>query len=229
MELRSLEHSISYRFRASSLLEEALTHQSYSNEMDVVEKNYERLEFLGDAVLELVITEMLVKRHPNKSEGELSKARSSLVKGDILVAVAKKLDLGEYIRLGKGEERSGGRARKSILACAMEALIAAIYLDGKYTAAYNFIDRFWKDAMNNVFTDEFDTDYKTKLQELLQSKYKDVPLYKTLKVTGPAHKRIFRVKVEAVDASSIGEGNSKKEAEQDAASKAFKSLTEHKR
>jgi len=224
MELLNLEHSISYKFKASSLLEEALTHQSYSNETDTVKKNYERLEFLGDAVLELAVTEMLVKRYPQMSEGELSKARSSLVKESILVTVAKKLGLGDYVRLGKGEEKSGGRTRKSILACSMEALIAAVYLDGQYTAAYDLVDRFWGDAINNVSSDEFDTDYKTKLQELLQSKYKEVPLYKTLKVAGPAHKRIFRVKVEAADVSSIGEGNSKKEAEQDAAGKALKLL-----
>lgn len=229
MELLNLEHSISYKFKASSLLEEALTHQSYSNETDDVEKNYERLEFLGDAVLELVITEMLVKDNPRKTEGELSKARSSLVKEDILVAMAKNIGLGEYVKLGKGEEKSGGRARKSILACSMEALIAAIYLDGEYAAAYNFIARFWKDAIDNVFSDEFDTDYKTKLQEFLQSRYKEVPLYKTLKIIGPAHKRLFKVKVDAAHVSSVGEGYSKKEAEQDAASKALKSLTEQKK
>ncbi|MFH1223437.1 MAG: ribonuclease III [Pseudomonadota bacterium] len=226
MELLDLQHRIFYKFKASSLLEEALTHQSFTNEAGHVRKNYERLEFLGDAVLELVITETLVKKYPKKSEGDLSKARSSLVKEDILVSVAKKIGLGEYVKLGKGEEISGGRERKSILACAMEALLAAVYLDGGYVAAYELIDRFWKDAISNVFTEEFDTDYKTKLQEFVQSKYKEMPMYKTLKITGPAHSRVFKVKVEAGDTSKVGEGNSKKEAEQDAASKAFKSLTE---
>lgn len=225
--LSQLEGRLLYKFVNDSLLEEALTHSSYTNEQKDIstKRDYERLEFLGDAVLELIITDLLLDKYPTKTEGDLSKARSSIVREEILVKISKKIEIGSFIRLGKGEKRAGGGQRDSILACALEAIIGAIYKDRGYQYAYNFVNYFWSDYMEKVFTDELDVDYKTRLQELVQAKYKEVPEYEVLKTAGPAHNRTFKVRVRVADGlDSIGIGTSKKEAEQVAAHKAFKSL-----
>jgi ribonuclease-3 len=232
-DFSQLEGRLLYRFENTSLLEEAVTHSSFANEqknpasqnIPVTQCNYERLEFLGDAVLELIITDLLLEKYPDKNEGDMSKARSSLVREELLVKISRKIELGDFLKLGKGEKRAGGGGRDSILACALEAVIGAVYKDRGYKSAYSFVNYFWADYMDKVFTDELDIDYKTRLQELVQAKYKEVPEYEVVKVAGPAHKRTFKVRVRAADSiDTTGTGTSKKEAEQVAAHKAFRSM-----
>ncbi len=225
--LSQLEGRLLYKFNQQSLLEEAITHSSFTNEQkdSATQCDYERLEFLGDAVLELIVTDLLLDKYPDKNEGEMSKARSSIVREEVLVKISKKIELGAFLKLGKGEKRAGGGQKDSILACALEAIIGAIYKDRGYQYAYNFVNYFWGDYLDKVFTDELDIDYKTRLQELTQAKYKEVPEYELVKVAGPAHSRTFKVRVKAGNGiNSMGIGTSKKEAEQVAACGAFKSL-----
>jgi len=225
--LTQLESRLLYKFENATLLEEALTHSSFTNEQknSIKKHDYERLEFLGDAVLELIITDLLMEKYPDKTEGDLSKARSSIVREEVLVKISKKIEMGVFIKLGKGERRAGGGQRDSILACALEAVIGAVYKDGGYRRAYDFVNYFWSDYMEKLFTDELDIDYKTRLQELVQAKYKEVPEYELVKTSGPAHSRTFKVRVKVLDeVDSIGTGTSKKEAEQVAAYNAFRCL-----
>lgn len=222
-----LEEKLNYSFTQQALLKEALTHRSFSNESkSSSESNYERLEFLGDAVLELAISEILIKKFPEKSEGDLSKARSLLVREEVLIKLARVVDLGAFLRLGKGEITSGGKERGSILACSLEAVIGAVHLDGGFLKALTVIEHLWKELFSVVFSKDFDIDYKTKLQEFLQAKYKRLPDYEVVRSFGPEHSKLFEVKVKSIpnieDLSGIGK--SKKEAEQIAAYKAFKLL-----
>ena len=219
MELKKLEQKIAYIFVSKPLLLEALTHKSHTG------KNYERLELLGDAVLNLSVTDMLLEAYHESSEGDLSKARASIVKGDVLARTARDIGLGTYIRLGKGEERSGGRRRDSILACAMEAIVGAVYIDGGYSAAQVCVKKLWKEKITNAFTLKYDVDYKTKLQELTQSLYKTAPEYKLSGMSGPSHKKVFKVTVSVLKEQSIATGNNKKGAEQKAAKKLFEKLS----
>ncbi len=224
MDFEKLEIGIFYKFRNIDLLKESLTHKSFSNEEGQNYKNNERLEFLGDAVLELVITDVLMEVFPEKREGELSKIRSLLVREEALFHVASKLELGNSIILGKGEEKTGGKNRSSILAGAMEALIGAIYLDGGYQEAFNAVKKLWGKAIASIQNEDFDIDYKTKLQELVQSRHKTVPIYTVLETKGPAHKRTFHVEVNVQGSSATGTGHNKKEAEQTAAKNALSIL-----
>jgi len=224
MDTKKIETGIFYKFHNIDFLKESLTHRSYSNEDGNYEKNYERLEFLGDAVLELVITDILIDSFPDKNEGDLSKTRALLVREEALVSVAHKIDLGDSLILGKGEEKSGGKERASILAGTMEALIGAVYMDGGYTVAYDVIKKLWESAIHSIHNADFDIDYKTKLQELVQSKHKTVPTYTVLGTKGPAHKRTFSVQVDVHGTVSVGHGKNKKEAEQTAAKNALAAL-----
>jgi ribonuclease III len=224
MNFENVELGIFYKFRDTDLLKESLTHRSFSNEEGQSEKNNERLEFLGDAVLELVITDILVDIFPEKREGELSKIRSLLVREEALFHVASKLELGNSIILGKGEEKTGGKNRSSILSGTMEALIGAVYLDGGYQEAFNVVKKLWGQAIDSIHNDDFDIDYKTKLQELVQSKHKTVPTYTVLETKGPAHKRTFSVEVNVHGRLATGHGRNKKEAEQIAAKNALSTL-----
>ncbi len=229
MKLQTLEQKIGYNFSNHAIFTEALTHKSYSNEDDGNIKNYERLELLGDAVLELAVTDILMKEYPDGTEGDLSKARSSVVKASVLVQIAKTIELGEYVRLGKGEEHSGGRGRDSILACAMESILGAVYIDGGFEKARSVVKRLWGDIIEKVFSEEYDVDYKTKLQEIVQSKYRLLPEYNVIDISGPSHSRVFVVQVLAGDISQIGLGKNKKEAAQKAAGKALKMIKEESR
>jgi len=227
--LQELEKQLLYFFNRRSLLEEALTHRSFSNESKKnTISNYERLEFLGDAVLDLSISEILVKKFPEKAEGELSKARSLLVREEVLVKLGREIGIGSFLRLGKGEAISGGQQRGSIIACSLEAIIGAVHLDGGFLKAFKLIENLWKDLFDVVFNDEFDIDYKTKLQEFLQSKYKVLPDYELLRTFGPEHSKVFEIKVKNIPQTNglTGTGKSKKEAEQVAAYKAFRALQE---
>lgn len=221
--LKSLEERIGYEFRDEALLKQALTHSSFTNEQKINKaKNYERLEFLGDAVLELVSSEFLFREHPEVPEGELTKQRASMVCEPSLAFCARDLELGEFIRLGKGEESTGGRNRDSITSDAMEALIGAIYLDGGIIPAKAFIDRF---ILSDLEDKQLFYDSKSNLQELVQGKLKQELVYELLEESGPEHNKTFRVSVHmGEEVLGEGQGRTKKAAEQQAAYKALLQL-----
>ena len=210
---------IGYRFREPSLLEEALTHPSYEGG-----RGNERLEFLGDSVIEVVVSHLLYERFPERDEGALSKMRASLVNEGTLAEIARQGNLGESIRMGKGEERSGGRGRASILASALEALVAAVYLDGGYEEVQRVIQRLF---LPLVLKEWEDRDYKSQLQEYTQGHLHITPSYHLISQQGPDHKRRFEVEVRvAGEVWGRGVGRSKKEAEQRAAEEAIRRIHE---
>lgn len=223
--LNALEERIGYQFKNPSLLTQALTHSSFTNEQKINKaKNYERLEFLGDAVLELVSSEFLFKEHPDVPEGELTKMRASMVCEPSLAFCAKDLELGKFLRLGKGEESTGGRERDSITSDAMEAVIGAIFLDGGMENARAFIDRF---ILSDLEDKRLFYDSKTTLQELIQGKLKKEFHYELLDETGPEHDKTFASEV-FLEKESLGKGfgRTKKAAEQQAAYQALLRLRE---
>lgn len=218
--LKDLEERVGYSFRDAGLLKQALTHSSFTNEQKINKAgDYERLEFLGDAVLELVSSEFLFRLHPELSEGELTKLRASMVCEPSLAFCARDLELGKFILLGKGEENTGGRERESITSDAMEALIGAIYLDGGMEPAKEFIDRF---VLSDLEDKQLFYDSKSNLQELIQGKLKKEFGYELLEESGPEHDKTFRVSVQ-MEGECLGEGTgrTKKAAEQRAAYKAL--------
>ncbi len=223
-KIRELERIVNYRFSNKRILEIALTHSSYSNEDKVNGKtNNERLEFLGDAVLGLVVSRYIFDKFPNYPEGDLTKLRAQVVCEDTLNLVATNLKLGKYLLLGKGEEASGGRHRKSILADAVEAIIAAIYLDGGYKEAEKFVLDNLKEYIKLAVKGKIVTDYKSFLQEYYQSKNQNCKIrYIVTKEEGPDHEKMFHVNV-VVNKKVVGKGvgKSKKIAEQDAAKAAL--------
>jgi ribonuclease-3 len=208
-----------YAFQFPSLLKEALTHKSYVNESPVKGiKDNERLEFLGDAVLDMVISEYLFERLPEAREGELSKLKSTVVSEPTLAEIARKINIGEYIVLGKGENLSQGRGKNSLLANTLEAVIAAIYLDGGPQEATRFIHRWFIETIENILTHQVTFDYKTDFQEQCQKKYDVLPEYRLINTTGPDHDKRFEVHLMVKgDVMGVGIGKSKKEAEQKAA------------
>ncbi len=218
--LELLEERIGYRFHNKALLKQALTHSSFTNEQRINKlKNYERLEFLGDAVLELVSSDFLYNRHPNMPEGELTKLRASMVCEPSLAFCARDLELGKFMLLGKGEEGTGGRDRESITSDAMEAVIGAIYLDGGMKPAKEFINRF---ILSDLEDKELFYDSKSNLQELIQGKLKKNFHYKLLEECGPEHNKTFEVEIFMEDESlGRGLGRTKKAAEQQAAYRAL--------
>ena len=215
-----LEERIGYRFREVALLKQAMTHSSFTNEQKIRKtQNYERLEFLGDAVLELVSSEFLFRGNPKMSEGELTKTRASMVCEPSLAFCARDLELGKFMLLGKGEENPGGRSRDSIVSDAMEAVIGAIYLDGGMEPAKAFIDRF---VLSDLEDKQLFYDSKSNLQELIQGKLKKAFSYELLEESGPEHDKLFRVSVNMEgETLGTGEGKTKKMAEQQAAYKAL--------
>lgn len=215
-----LEHRISYEFKKKGLLEEALRHSSYVNEQgDRDLRDNERLEFLGDAVLNLAIGHILMQRYPDLKEGELSRMRANLVNESTLASIARALDLGPFLRLGKGELQTSGHTKKSILGDAVEALIAAVYLDGGFDAALHLVERHFSDLL-----DTSSIDFKSRLQELLQGTLNVTPVYSVLQESGPDHDKTFRVCLNIRDLQVEGSGKSKKKAEQDAAREALEIL-----
>ena len=214
--MEDLEKKLQYRFRDSRLLQRALCHSSYANEHrgSHLDSN-ERLEFLGDSVLGFVTAEYLFARHPDMPEGDLTRLRASLVCEQSLYEAARRLDLGRYLRLGRGEETGGGRQRPSILADATEAVFAAVYLDGGLDAAAALIRRC---LLEGGETTDHLQDYKTSLQELVQRKPDQVLTYRMLGESGPDHAKTFTAEVLVNDTPlGRGSGRSKKEAEQSAA------------
>ncbi len=211
-DLRELEKKTGYEFTDRKLFRRSMTHSSYANEhkMDKKECN-ERLEFLGDAVLELVCSDFLFSRYEDKPEGEMTKLRASIVCEPTLAYCAEELKLGEYLLLGKGEEMTGGRGRNSIVSDAMEALIGAIYLDGGFASAKEFIHRF---VLNDIEHKRLFYDSKTILQEMVQSEGDRSPVYEIIAEAGPDHDKKFEVRVLVEDREmGRGTGRSKKLAE----------------
>ena len=224
--MQELEKKLNYAFQDPSLLEEALSHSSYANEHRSARlRSNERLEFLGDSVLGFVTAEFLFSRHPDLPEGDLTRIRAALVCEQSLYEVAGKLDLGRYLKLGRGEESGGGRTRVSILADAVEAVFAAVYLDGGIAAASALIHRCLLDAEKEEAVEERRRDYKTALQELVQRQADQVLLYRMTGEAGPDHAKTFSAEV-LLNGDTIGKGSgrSKKEAEQSAARAALESL-----
>lgn len=219
-DLSLLEERIGYTFKNAELLRQALTHSSYANERRINKiGNYERLEFLGDAVLELVSSEFLYREHSQLSEGNLTKLRASMVCEPALAFCARDIRLEEFILLGKGEESTGGRKRDSITSDVMEAVIGAIYLDGGMTPAKAYIDRF---ILSDLENKRLFYDSKSNLQEVAQGKLKRDVEYELLDVQGPEHNQTFCVQVRiGEDVLGTGEGHTKKAAEQQAAYEAL--------
>lgn len=225
-KLKNFEEISSYTFNDISLLDNALTHRSYANENQELScKDNERLEFLGDAVLELCISDILMKKFSDYTEGQLSKLRASLVNEQPLTEQAKKFRLGDFLLLGKGEEFSGGRTKNSILSDTFEAVIAAIYLDSGYEKTYELINDLFQPLIENGLDNTIYRDYKTNLQEISQNKFKVIPKYNLIHEYGPDHDKTFRIKLSISDILiTIGVGKNKKEAEQQAAKKAIEKL-----
>ena len=222
--INELEKAIGYQFRNITLLQNALSHSSYANERwhDSLKSN-ERLEFLGDSVLGMLVAEHLYRTFPNRLEGELTRMRADMVCEKSLATVANRLDMGRHLMLGKGEESGGGRNRDSILADAVESVLAACYLDGGMDAAVQFVQKFI--LVNVPVTKLHNTDYKTALQELVQQKKNQVIAYRLVGESGPDHDKEFRVEVSLNgDTVGFGIGSSKKRAEQAAAQAAIEKL-----
>lgn len=219
-----------YRFTNPSLLLEALTHKSYVNERRTERRTHnERLEFLGDAVLSLIVSEYLARRYPEFSEGALSKLKATLVSEASLTAAARRLNLGARLQLGRGEELSDGRDKASLLADALEAVIAAVYLDGGFEASRSFTLEVLTHELRHIDSLQEEPggdDYKTRFQEWCQKRYDVLPRYVIVRETGPDHKKLFEVEVQVQDSVfGIGHGSSKKEAEQAAAQQALGRLS----
>lgn len=219
--LRELESKLGYSFREIRHLYRALTHRSRANEspFEEIESN-ERYEFLGDAVLDLVIGHILMDRFKERKEGELSRLRASIVNEKALAHIARSLDIGKYLLLGKGEERTKGREKDSILANAYEAILAAVYLDGGFDEAFSMVKRHFSDLLKMV--DEVHIpfeDYKSRLQEYTQMYFREKPSYELISTSGPEHKKTFQVRLKVGSRETIGTGKTKKDAEQMAARK----------
>jgi len=225
-DIKELEGGLGYPFRNRQLLLDALTHKSFHHEKPRKAQSYnERLEFLGDSVLALVIVEYVYRSDTELTESEMSKIKSHLVKGSLLSEIAAELSLGEYLRLGRGEEDTGGRRKRSILADALEAVFGAVYLDGGFETAREVILRLFGERIGNVISSGEYHDYKTELQEKSQTLYGVLPEYRLVGQEGVEHRKIFTVEV-VIGGRRLGRGTgkSKKEAQTAAAREALDRL-----
>lgn len=224
--LMGLEKKLGWHFEDIALLDNALTHRSFVNEnLSLACRDNERLEFLGDAVLELTVSDMLIRKFPDHTEGQLSKIRASVVNEQPLAELARRFGIGAHLLLGKGEEASGGRMKSSLLANAFESVIAAIYLDGGFHRTAVFIGRLFEPLIEEGELSSIYRDYKTAVQEMSQVRFREMPRYMVISETGPDHDKRFETNLligERVIAS--GSGKSKKEAEQQAAKLALEEL-----
>ena len=223
-----LMEKINYRFKNEGYLKEALTHRSFSNENDKTKKfDNEKLEFLGDAVLNLITTEYIYNLEKDKNEGELAKLKSQIISEPVFSAIANDLKLGDYLYLSNGEILSGGRERKSILGDAFEALMGAIFKDSDYYTTKDIALKFLLEKINNLEEIEGTGDYKTILQEVFQSKYRKMPEYELLSTKGPDHNKEFKIAVKLDNKIyGVGIGKRKKEAEKNAAREALEKIEE---
>jgi len=225
--IAAFTNKLGYVFRQQDYIQQALCHRSYANEQpDASLPDNERFEFLGDAVLSLVIGHMLMDRFPEIDEGDLSRMRAALVNEHRLAALARDLDLGSAILLGKGEELTQGRQKSSILADTMEAVIAAVYLDGGFDCVFNIIETLLGPFLDDMADGHGVGDHKSRLQELAQTMFKQVPSYQVVKETGPDHEKTFHVCLTVSHFEACGKGHSKKRAEQDAARRALNLIRE---
>jgi ribonuclease III len=220
-QLNLLQKELGYSFKDPALLLRCLTHVSYDRKEN--EAHNEVLEFLGDAVLDLAVSDLLMQRNPDKSEGDLSRMRAALVNSAVLAEKAALVNLGALLRIGKGEERSGGRTKPSILAGAFEALLGGVYQDGGYQAAHAVVERYFAADVTAKTLGQHD--YKTRLQEISQRLFREPPVYRVVSETGPDHEKVFVTEI-AVGGKVLGkgEGKSKKQSEQHAARKALDAL-----
>ena len=229
-KLAKLENLIGHKFQDLAKLERAVTHRSWAfenisgqSEDTIRQTENESLEFVGDSVLGLIVAEQLFLANPKLGEGDLTVMKHQLVSTSTLARLGEKLNLGEYLRMGKGEEKTGGRQKQALLANTLEAVIGAIFFDGGYTAARVFVGRIFADELKNA-SPRSSVDYKSMLQETLQSSKRPAPIYRVIKTDGPPHARVFSVEATWEGGSSNGEGNSIKSAEMEAAAKALKML-----
>lgn len=228
MNLNDLEKKIGVKFNDVSLLQRALIHRSYVNEhKEEVDANNERLEFLGDAVLELITSDYLFRTYTNRAEGDLTSFRSAIVKTESLAQAARKLGYGEYLLLSVGEQETGGRDKDYLLANTYEAILGAIYIDQGYDSCKKLVYETLLPKLEDIVKNRSDIDSKTKIQELTQSIYKVTPVYEVLKEQGPDHDKTFTVVVKVED-RIIGEGigSSKQKAEEQAATSGIRCLEE---
>ncbi|MCJ7541758.1 MAG: ribonuclease III [Desulfobacterales bacterium] len=224
-DLSELQQKLCYEFKNIDFLVESLRHSSFVNEnLEPDIQDNERLEFLGDAVLNLVVGHMLMQRYPELKEGDLSKMRANLVNESQLASIAQEMDLGSYLQLGKGEIQTKGWEKQSILADTFEAVIAAVYLDSGFDAVFRIIDSHFSFLLDSVVMSTTNHDYKSQLQELVQMKQQKVPVYTIIHESGPDHNKTFRVRLKVEKIQAEGEGKSKKVAEQDAARKGLELL-----
>lgn len=221
--LEHLQRTLPYCFRNSLLLDTALTHRSYVNENPAADRDNERLEFLGDAVIELCISDLLMHHFPHHREGPLSQLRAGIVNEQLLADMAKSFRLGDYLLLGRGEEASGGRGKPSLLANAFEAVMAAVYLDGGFEAAAALVIRLFTPIVQKG--QRTYRDYKTILQQMSQHAFGETPHYTLIREYGPDHDKTFEVRLSITDRiQTAGTGKNKKEAEQRAAEQALRIL-----
>jgi len=220
IDLDRLSHRLGYQFQKPGYLKQALTHCSVGSE------NYERFEFLGDSILSFVIANELFSKFPSQNEGQLSRLRSSLVKGDMLAELAREIGLGDFLFLGPGELKSGGHRRASILADALEAVFAAVFLDGGIESVQAVILKMYRSRIDDPNLEDCLKDAKTLLQEYLQSKKLSLPVYHLNKVEGEEHDQIFYVTcvIEGFDKTASGQGPNRRKAEQIAAKSLLKQL-----
>ncbi|MDJ0782966.1 MAG: ribonuclease III [Desulfosarcinaceae bacterium] len=226
-DIAALENRLGYRFNDRALLVEALRHSSWVNEHPQENRrDNERLEFLGDAVLNLIIGQLLMQTYPDMREGDLSRTRAKLVSEPQLAALARQLDLGRHLRLGKGEAQTDGRDKSSLLADAFEAALAALYLDGGLDTAAHVVQQLYQTLLRDIPSHHHHSDYKSRLQEAVQLRHQAVPSYQVVGESGPDHRKIFRVAVRICGLTAEGEGGSKKKAEQAAAQMGLARLKE---
>ncbi len=229
-QLKQLERQLKIKFKKKNLLNQALSHRSFGYEKYRGKKDFEaneELEFLGDAVLGLIISEFFYRRFPNSGEGKLSRFRANIVNRNVLYPKALSLNLDKFLLISRSEEKSGGRKRAGLLADTLEALIGAIYIDGGFKKAKQFVLNNFKEELEKAGSPQYCQDFKSLLQEFIQRKYKIIPHYKVVATEGPDHRKIFSVSVEFKgEIFGRGKGLSKKEAEQQSA-KAALSKFEH--
>ncbi len=220
--LENLETTLGYKFKKPDLLIQSLTHKSFSNEQAEDVQHNERLEFLGDAVLELAVSEWVFRQYPDIPEGGLTRIRAEVVSEKGLAAIARSLDLGAGLRLGRGEHKSGGQDKPSLLSDALEAVLGAIYCDADFATVCRVVETLFAEAIAVSARSRYGTDYKTRLQERLQALHGCLPNYQLVSVSGPDHERVFSMEVRAADKLlGRGRGASKKRAEQQAAARAL--------
>ncbi|MFH0776965.1 MAG: ribonuclease III [Patescibacteria group bacterium] len=223
--MKDLQQKLAHEFKDLALLELAFVHRSFVNEHRDVPESNERLEFLGDAVLELITTEFLFAQFPEKPEGELTALRSALVKGETLAEISRELEFGKHLKLSKGEARSGGAEKPYLLANVFEAVLGAVYLDGGFEKAKTIVHKFLLPKLPKIIEQNLQVDAKSEFQELAQARLSITPEYKVLSESGPDHAKIFEMGAfVGKDLFGRGKGGSKQDAEQAAAAEALKKI-----